>query len=84
MQRCQRALGNSAALSTKPMQASEVISWTPRGRLRCSGRHSAGLVFLSTLDDAEDLPVSSLTEIATSNETLRTSPLAALEHDAVE
>src|ERR1700675_4793876 len=88
MQRCHRASGRcSAALSVRPRQASEMISCTPLRPRSTRCRRNADQPDLSSLAPSQIPRISrkpsELTALATSSETLRTSP-TALHYDAVE
>src|SRR6185436_15054507 len=88
MQRCQRACGRySAALSIRPRQASEMMSCTPLSPRSTRWRRNADQPDLSSLAPSQMPRISrkpsELTALATSSETLRTSP-AQVRHDAVQ
>src|SRR4029079_8747755 len=79
MQRCQRACGRySAALSIRPRQASEMMSCTPLSPRSARWRRNADHPDLSSLAPSQMPRISrkpsELTALATSSETLRTSP----------
>ena len=77
--RCHRASGrDSAALSIRPRQASEMISCTPLSPRSTRCRRNADQPDLSSLAPSQMPKISrnpsELTALATSSETLRTSP----------
>src|ERR1700733_10645601 len=79
MQRCHRASGRySEALSIKPRQASEMMSCTPARPRSTRWRRNADQPDLSSLAPSQMPRISrkpsELTALATSRETLRTSP----------
>src|SRR6185436_7160260 len=79
MQRCHRASGRySAALSIRPRQASEMMSCTPLRPRSTRWRRNADQPDLSSLAPSQMPRISrnpsELTALATSRETLRTSP----------
>src|SRR5262249_38111800 len=86
---CQAASGkNSAALSARPMQASEVMPDTlqPAFLAMLEDRAPATLVLLRPLANAENLPIAALVH-ADCNQERDVAYLAgpaALEHDAIE